>query len=181
MKNDTNSTYLRPFVRLKHQTIAKMITRFPTLATGFINAYTPWESEDIPWTPAPLSLQRAHVALVTTAGVHHRDQKPFDMHDPNGDPTFRGIDRTRILGDYVITHDYYDHSDADKDVNVVFPLARLLECESAGNIGRVADTHYSFMGHIDGPHIYSLVSLHAQEIAQQMKTAGVNIALLTPG
>lgn len=181
MKNNTNSIRLHPLVRLKHQTIAKMITRFPTLAASFINAYTPWESEDIPWTPASLPLQRAHVALVTTAGVHHRDQKPFDMLDPNGDPTFRLIDRRRILSDYVITHDYYDHSDADKDLNVVFPLERLLECESAMNIGRVADTHYSFMGHIEGPHIYSLITLHAREIARQMKATGVDIALLTPG
>jgi D-proline reductase (dithiol) PrdB len=167
--------------RLKNRSIASVITRFPSLAVKFLDEYTPWESEDIPWTPVTVQLQDAHVAMVTTSGVHHPNQQPFDMHDPNGDPTFRFIKRATILTDYIITHDYYDHRDADKDINIVFPLERLKELEAARALGRVADTHYSFMGHIDGPYIYSLITHYAREIATQMKGDGINIALLTPG
>jgi len=38
----------------------------------------------------------------------------------------------------MITHNDYDHSDANQDINVVFPLDRLGELESEGMIGGVA-------------------------------------------
>ncbi len=169
------------FLRLKNKFIAKMISHFPSLAKKFIDAYTPWESEDIPWTPVTTPLKECHVAMVTTSGVHHNDQKPFNMHDPNGDPTFRVIDSTRLLTNYQITHDYYNHADADNDINIVFPLERLKEFETDAVIGRVANTHYSFMGHIDGSYIYDLINISAKEIATRLKTDGIDVVLLTPG
>jgi D-proline reductase (dithiol) PrdB len=103
------------------------------------------------------------------------------MRDPNGDPTFRVIDRIRLLTDYMITHDYYGHSDAVKDVNIVLPLERLKEFEDEGFIGRVAERHYSFMGHIDGPYIPELINKHAKELARRLKADSVDVVLLTPG
>ncbi len=181
MKASAYKAIKKPFTRFKHRSIARLITRFPTFGERFIRNYTPWESQDIPWTQIVTPLEHAHLAVVTTSGVHHPSQRPFDMFDPNGDPTFRLIDRQRILQDYTITHDYYDHSNADRDLNIVFPLERLLELESEGRIGCVADTHYSFMGHIDGPHIYALITSHARDIAEHMRESGIDIALFTPG
>lgn len=172
---------ITPYLRLKNKSIAKLITCFPALAQRFIETYTPWESEDIPWTPVKKPLKECHVAVVTTAGIHHKDQKPFNMLDPNGDPTFRVLDTERLLTDYMITHDYYDHTDADKDVNIVLPLARLKEFEAEALIGGVADRQYSFMGHIDGPYIYALIHNHAKTVANRLKADGVNVVLLTPG
>jgi len=45
------------------------------------------------------------------------------MMDPAGDPTFSEIPAVASYEDLDITHDYYDHTDADRDINVVFPLA----------------------------------------------------------
>jgi len=167
--------------RLKNRLIAKIITRFPSLSRRFIDAYAPWESEDIPWTPVAKPLKEAKVALVTTAGVHHRDQPPFDMNDKDGDPTYRVIDATRPVSDLMITHDYYDHKDAEKDINIVFPVERLGELHEAGIIGTLSETHYSFMGHIDGKHIPALISTGAPEVAKMLKEDGVDTVLLTPG
>jgi len=85
------------FSRLNNQLIAKLITRFPAFSKRFVDSYTPWELQDIPWAPMEKPLKECRVAVVTTAGIHHKDQKPFDMHDPNGDPTFRVIDKTSFL------------------------------------------------------------------------------------
>jgi D-proline reductase (dithiol) PrdB len=167
--------------RLKNRLIARIITRFPSLAKRFINSYEPWKSVDAPWTPVTKPLNKATIALVTTAGVHHRDQEPFDMKDPDGDPSYRIIDLKKTLPSLMITHDYYDHSDADKDINVVFPVERLQEFEGEGLIGRLADVHYGFMGHIVGRHRDTLVSRLAPEIAQALKNDKVDIVLLTPG
>ena len=81
----------------------------------------------------------------------------------------------------MITHDYYDHTDAGKDVNIVFPIERLQEFASEGIIGKVADTHYTFMGHIMGPHIYTLMEVSVPEIAAGLKKKGVDYVFLTPG
>ena len=103
------------------------------------------------------------------------------MDDPKGDPTFRAIDITKPLTDLMITHDYYDHSDADKDINIIFPVERLREFEKEGVIGRLSDLHYSFMGHILSPHINTLMKITAPEVAKKLKTDRVDIVLLTPG
>lgn len=167
--------------RLKNKYIAKLVTRFPVLAKRFINSYTPCEFEDIPWTPLTKPLKQSRVAMVTTSGVHHTHQKPFNMHDPHGDPTFRIIDSVRLTTDWTITHDYYDHRDATKDINVVLPFERLKEFEREQLIGSVAERHYSFMGHIVGPYIYVLTNHYAKEVAVRLWEDHVDVVVLTPG
>jgi D-proline reductase (dithiol) PrdB len=167
--------------RFKNRLIAKVITRYPSLAQRFITAYEPWESgEAVPWAPPQKPLAECKLALVTTSGVHHSEQEPFDMQDSEGDPSFRAIDAATISGGYKITHDYYDHSDAEKDLNIIFPLQRLQELQQEGVIGQLADTHYSFMGHIDGRHIATLIGQSAQEVVKRLKQDQVDVVLLTP-
>ncbi len=167
--------------RIKNRLIAKVITRYPSLAQRFISAYEPWESgEAIPWAPPKKPLSACKMALVTTSGVHHSTQEPFDMQDKEGDPSFRAIDAATIENAYKITHDYYDHSDAEKDLNIIFPLARVQELQREGVIGQLADTHYSFMGHIDGRHIATLIGQAAQEVVKRLKQEQVDVVLLTP-
>jgi D-proline reductase (dithiol) PrdB len=169
------------FNRFKNQFIAKVITRFPSIAERFTAFYKPWKAADIPWTPMTKALGTSTIAIITTAGVHHREQEPFDMRDPDGDPSFRVIDFRKPLSSLMITHDYYDHSDADKDINIVFPLERLKEFEQEGRIGHVAELHYGFMGHITGRHIPTLINKSASEVARSLKKTNVDIVLLTPG
>ncbi len=167
--------------RLKNRAIAKLITTFPSLSRRLIEAYHPWESEDIPWAPMRTPLPEATVALVTTSGVHHRNQEPFNMHDKDGDPSYRVIDLARPLSSLMITHDYYDHSDADRDINIVFPVERLQEMAGERLIGRLAEKAYSFMGHIDGSYITTLVEGTGPEVAEQIVADGADAVLLTPG
>ena len=167
--------------RFKNQLIARIITRYPSLAERFISAYKPWESgEDTPWVAATKPLSKCKVALVTTSGVHHSNQTPFDMQDSNGDPSFREIDGATIMQGYTITHDYYDHSDAEKDLNIIFPLERLNELHGEGVIGEISQKHYSFMGHIDGRHITTLVGKSARQVVEKLRQDAVDIVLLTP-
>ena len=125
-------------------------------------------------------LKDAHVALVTTAGVHLKSHPPYDMKSKEGDPTFRQIPSGTPVNDLMITHNYYDHRDADQDINVVFPLDRLKDLESEGVIGGVAPRHFSFMGHILGHHIDTLINQTGPEVARMLKTDGVDAVFLTP-
>ncbi len=167
--------------RLKNMLIAKIITRFPFLSKGFTASYDPWKSLDIPWTPVTKALEKSKIAVVTTAGVHHKDQEPFNMKDREGDPSFRIIDLRMPLSSLMITHDYYEHLDADRDINIIFPVERLKEFEKEGRLGPVADLHYGFMGHIIGRHIPTLINKNAPEVATRLKRDNVDIVLLTPG
>ncbi len=167
--------------RLKNRLIAKILTRYPFLVKILTASHKPVESVGIPWTPLKKALRDSTVAIVTTAGVHNKNQRHFDMVDPNGDPTFRVIDISKPLTDLMITHDYYDHTDADKDINIVFPIGRLREFEKETILGRLANLHYGFMGHILGPHLDTLIKITAPEVANRLKADDVDIVLLTPG
>jgi D-proline reductase (dithiol) PrdB len=169
------------FKRIKNRSIAKAVTHFPSLSRVFIHSFSPWETEGIPWASLHKPLRDSKIAIVTTAGVHHIDHIPFNMQDDNGDPSYRVVDAERPLNTLMITHDYYDHTDADRDINIVFPVERLKELEKEGTIGKVSDIHFSYMGHITGPHIHTLVHKTALDVAYLLKSEGVDAVLLTPG
>jgi D-proline reductase (dithiol) PrdB len=167
--------------RLKNKGIARLAHSIPAFAEFLTAFYTPPESGDIPWTPIKKPLHKSKIALVTTAGIHHVDQKPFSMKDSTGDSTYRMIDAETIAEDYVITHDYYDHRDADKDLNIIFPVTRLKEMTAKGIVGSIARYHFSFMGHIKGAHLDSLLEKYAPEMASRFVQDHVDAVLLTPG
>lgn len=168
--------------RLKNRILAKLFTRFPGFLDRIIGKTEAIEVEGgLPWAPFRKDLSKCKVALVTTAGVHLKNQKPFDMLDKDGDPTYRELPSDTPRGEYTITHDYYDHTDADKDINIVFPIDRLFEMRDEGAIGSLADLNYGFMGHIDARHIDTLVNKTAPEAAKKIKAQNVDVVLLTPG
>jgi D-proline reductase (dithiol) PrdB len=169
-----------PLKRLFHQGLARLAARWPALSNKLVASFNPVESTTVPWSPVKKSLEQSKIALVTTAGIHHKGQPPFDMKDSLGDPSFRIIDPETIAGDYQITHDYYDHRDADKDLNIIFPITRLKEMHSMHCVGAVAEMHFSFMGHIDGRHVETLVNRTAPQVARMLKDLEVDAVLLTP-
>lgn len=161
--------------------ITKIFSRFPIVSEMWARRFKAHEVEGIPWTPFEKDLSKCKVAIVTSAGVHLKSQKPFDMEDHDGDPTFRDVPRDATKEELTITHKYYDHTDADKDINIVYPIDRLFEMKERGEIGDVAELHYGFMGHILGRHLKTLVEETGPEMARRLKSAGVDVVLLTPG
>lgn len=169
------------FNRLKNRVIASILTRFPSLADKVADGVAPMEFGSTPWAPVVKPLSEMTVALVTTAGVHLKADRPFDMANKSGDATFRIIPSGSTAGDLSITHDYYDHSDADRDVNIVFPLERLRELAASGVIGAVAKRHYGFMGHIENGQVERLIRQSAPQAARMLMEDGVDAVVITPG
>lgn len=169
-------------LRIRNRGLAVLATAIPSLGERFAAGYHAERQEGgIPWVPVQKPLAASTIALVTTAGVHHRGQPAYDMHDHDGDPSFRELDLSLPLDSLKITHDYYDHSDADRDLNVVFPVERLRELVAVGEIGGLARHAYGFMGHITGRHLDTLKRRTAPEVAARLKRAGVDAVLLAPG
>ena len=130
----------------------------------------------IPYTPNRRPLVETTVALVTTAGVHLRSQEPFD---PQGEKEFRVIPGDVDTAELMITHPSYDHTDADRDVNCVFPLDRLRELAAEGLIGGVSNVHVGYMG--SSPRLREVYEETAPGIAQQIDRSKADAVLLTAG
>jgi D-proline reductase (dithiol) PrdB len=154
--------------------------RIPWLASRWAKRHRFVEGREIPWAPLSKPLADSVVALVTTAGVHLKSQEPFDMEDPDGDPTFRVIPVDAPRTDLTITHKYYDHSAADRDINVVLPLDRMREFVAEKRLGGIAPFVYGFMGHIHGRHLRTLLEASAPEVARRLKSDGAEAVVLTP-
>jgi D-proline reductase (dithiol) PrdB len=135
---------------------------------------------DTPWTPLRKKIAASRIALITTGGVHLQSQAPFDMRNPSGDASFREIPAETPAEQLLITHNYYDHSDAGRDVNILFPLERFRELESCGEIGSNNRRHFSFMGHITGELIDVLVSETVPLVVDALVEDSVDAVLLTP-
>ena len=132
---------------------------------------------DIPITPFKKGTSDSIIALISTAGVLLKTQEVFNVVD--GDPTVRFIPSTSVEDDLMISHEHFDRSDADQDVNCVFPLTRLKELADEGVIGGVANTHYGLMGYI--PDTVPLIEETIPKIIQQLITDRVDAVILNPG
>jgi D-proline reductase (dithiol) PrdB len=135
---------------------------------------------DIPWQPLTKPIGQCKVSLVTTAGVHLVNQPGFNMADRNGDHSFREIPADTGKELLKITHNYYDHRDADEDVNTVFPIDHLRYLQQTEEIGTVNRRHFSFMGHIINNRLDLLLQESAPEVARLLKEDGVDAVILSP-
>lgn len=131
----------------------------------------------VPFTPFDKDLASAVVTLASATGVHLPDQQPFPEEDP-GDTTYRVIPGDTDVSQFRLTHHHYDHSEADTDPNIVFPLATLQELAREGFIAGVNDKHYSY------GFTTKLRELYEQtfpEIADKIERSRTKLVLLTAG
>jgi D-proline reductase (dithiol) PrdB len=88
------------------------------------------------------------VSLLTSGGVSECSMPAFNP-DARNDHRLDAIASDVDAGDFQIHDSYYDHTDAERDINCIFPVERLRELAAAGEIGRVSKRLWSgFMGRI---------------------------------
>jgi D-proline reductase (dithiol) PrdB len=134
-----------------------------------VNATTPFV---VPGRP----LASCRLAIVTTAGLHRRGDRPFGP----GDQSYRVIPADTPTADVVQSHTSlgFDRVPIMRDVNVSFPIDRLRELVARGALGGLAASHYSFMGaqreltRIDGET--------GPEVGRRLREEGVDLAFITP-
>jgi D-proline reductase (dithiol) PrdB len=131
----------------------------------------------VPFTPFEKELATATVTLVSAAGVFLESQDPFPTEDP-GDPSYRVIPGTSDVSHLRIAHHHYDHSDADRDPNIVFPLETLRELVADGYIGAVNDAHYSY-GFTT--RLRELYETTFPEIADRIERSKTKLVIATAG
>ncbi|HET6892797.1 MAG TPA: glycine/sarcosine/betaine reductase selenoprotein B family protein [Pyrinomonadaceae bacterium] len=134
----------------------------------------------VPFTPFEGDLAKSTVALVTAAGVHLKEQEPFNIADELGDLGYRIIHEDVESSQLKVTHHHYDHSDADKDINVVFPIDVLRDLQGEGLIKGIAQKHIGYMGYT--MQLKAMYEGTAREIANEIdKGSGADVVVLTGG
>jgi|TARA_Y100000310_G_scaffold45502_3_gene42393 D-proline reductase (dithiol) PrdB len=125
-----------------------------------------------PWVAGP-PIQRRRVALISTAGLMHRGDRPFTL----GSVDYRIIDIDSdedILMSHVSPN--FDRTGFAQDHNVALPIDRLKEMADNGEIGSVARYHYSFMGATEPEKMEPAARL----LAANLIGDNVDLALMVP-
>jgi len=134
----------------------------------------------VPFTPFEGQLSKSTIAIVTAGGVHLKDQEAFNIADELGDLTFRILPEDVETSDLMVTHHHYDHSDADEDINVVFPIDVLRDLRDEGFIGGIARKHVGYMGYT--MQLKAMYEGTAREIANEIdKGSRADVVVLTGG
>ena len=97
----------------------------------------------VPYTPVSSALNEMRIALVSSTGIYLDDQEPYSEHN---DDTYRVLPGDFDPSKVHIRHGHYDSSEAEKDLNCVFPIDRLRELEAEGVIKAVSNKHIGFKG-----------------------------------
>jgi D-proline reductase (dithiol) PrdB len=138
--------------------------------TSHLEHFTEFETK--PWVEGP-PLQQRRVAVITTAGVHLPNDRPFQVNTPD---TYRVIPGNVKADDLVMSHGEttFDRTAFQRDGNMVFPIDRLREMVAEGIIGSVADFHYSF----GAPMSDKDLEICGREIGRLMKKDHVTACIL---
>jgi D-proline reductase (dithiol) PrdB len=157
----------------------------PPSLRAWIKLYVENGSHDgnIPWTKLPGALKDLTFSMVTSAGINHKSDPPFDMeyekeHPTYGDPSYRAIPRNTKSSEIDVNHLHINTDYIKEDINVILPLERMTEFEAEGIIGRLAPTSYSFYGFQLESNEFLTTAI--SPMADKMKEEEVEAVLLTP-
>ena len=130
------------------------------------------------WAPPPVDLHRTRLTLIGSGGIYPRGQTPFDAEHPLGDYTYRALASDTDLATTRIAHDHYDNAAAREDRNAVYPLDRLRELASAGEIGGLTARVFTFMGY--QPDYVTLIERFIPSLLDAVMLEQPDAALLVP-
>jgi D-proline reductase (dithiol) PrdB len=129
-----------------------------------------------PWTHPAKPLAACRIAIVTTAGLHVRGDRPFAP----GEQGYRVLPGDVPAADILQSHTSigFDRTAIMRDLNVTYPIDRLRELVARGEVGSVAPRHYSFMGALRD--VARLDRETGPEVGRRLREDGVDAALITP-
>ena len=137
------------------------------------------KTDSVPLARLTKPISECRLTLVSSCGVHLKSDPPMDVCHPLGDFTFRRVPSNARPDGLVIHQLKYPHDDADKDINVIFPIERLQQLVKEGVIGGLTRNFFSFIGYNMDPDRFE--STVAENIAHQVVAVErADAALLAP-
>ena len=152
------------------------LERLPQISRNNLLTFPAQVNDTAPFVRPGKPLVASRLAIVTTAGLHVRGDRPFSP----GDQTYRVIPSDTPTADIVQSHTSigFDRVAIMRDINISFPIDRLRELVARGELGGLAPYCYSFMGaQRDAARIESETG---PEVGRRLAAEGVDVALITP-
>ena len=141
-------------------------------------AYNWTVNETAPLTPLRKPLDQCRVSMLTAGGVSRCEAPAFNPQARN-DLRLDEVASDSPSDDFQIHDDYYDHRDADQDLNCLFPIDRLRELVAEGIVGEVASRFWSgFMGRIYKRS--AVIGEAAPALAKELEKDQVDLFILVP-
>ena len=135
-------------------------------------------NDDAPLTPLGKPLAECRVSMLTAGGVSRCAAEPWNPNARN-DLRLDEITSDAPSNDFQIHDAYYDHRDADQDLNCLFPIDRLRELAADGVIKDVAPRLFSgFMGRIYKRT--TVIEETAPALASTLREDEVDLFVLVP-
>jgi D-proline reductase (dithiol) PrdB len=137
----------------------------------------PMQANDTaPFARLTKPLAECRVAIVTTAGLHRRGDRPFGP----GEQTYRAIPADTPAKDIIQSHTSigFDRVPIMRDLNITYPVDRLREMVARRELGALGANGYSFMGALRD--VAKIESETGPDVARRLVEDGTEIALLTP-
>jgi D-proline reductase (dithiol) PrdB len=133
-------------------------------------------NESAPYARLTRPLAVCRLAIVTTAGLHRRGDRPFGP----GEQGYRIIPGDLPANEIIQSHTGlgFDRVAIMRDVNVSFPIDRLREVVARGELAGLAPNHYSFMG--AQRDLARIQGETGPEVGRRLRDEGVDAALITP-
>lgn len=152
------------------------LDRLPQINRNTLVTFPARVNEGAPFAAPAKPLGACRVAIVTTAGLHQRADRPFGP----GDQSYRVIPSDTPSADILQSHTSigFDRAPFMRDINISFPIDRLRELAARGEVGEPAPNCYSFMGALRD--VARLESETGPEVGRRLRNEGVDAVLITP-
>ena len=123
-------------------------------------------------------VRACRVTMLTSGGISLCGVGGFDPLARN-DHRLDAIPFDADATDFQIHDAYYDHADADRDINCQFPIDRLRELVASGEIGSLAPRFWSgFMGRIYNRS--KVINESAPQFAAELAKDEVDLLIAVP-
>jgi D-proline reductase (dithiol) PrdB len=164
-------------IKLLGKTIVGISKWMPSIYKRYSLKHTKSKQEQVE-SVLTKPLKNSRVALITSAGVHLKSDKPFHVMG-SGDYTYRTIPSNTNVEDLEVTHLYYDTKHAKADKTIVFPLPQLQHLVAENVIGSLSNVNIGLNGGTlkKEPHEKET----APKVVKELINDNVDIALLVPG
>lgn len=151
------------------------VTHDSYAALGY-QAYNWAQNDDtVPLAPLAKPLSESTVALIASGGVYRHGDIGFTHKD---DLTHREVPSETPTSELRVTHFAYDQTNAQRDPNVVFPLAALRTMRDQGEIGSLTSHALTFMGGIYSQRRLGETLIPA--LVDRVRAMNADLALLVP-
>ena len=152
------------------------LDRLPQISRNNLLTFPAQVNDTVPFVRPGKPLAGCRLAIVTTAGLHVRGDRPFSP----GDQTYRVIPSDTPTTDIVQSHTSigFDRVAIMRDINISFPIDRLRELVARGELGGLAPYCCSFMG--AQRDAASIERETGPEVGRRLAAEGVDVALITP-